>query len=1369
MGTSPQAIKYKIKRINQFNQGQSRNFRNHPYQNYSKMDDNSNEKVFNSIDKLNNDNYSIWSFKIKSYLQEKEVWNVINEDKPVANDKNQDAVATWIKKDQKAYNLIVLSIANNQIIHIKSVKTAKEAWEKLKEEHQKSTLATKIRIYKKIFQTNLKKNQSVRDHVDKLLDLFDQLNELGSPLPKELAVSCVLASLNEDYSSITTAIEAWDEDRLTMKNVKSLLFEEYEKKKMLNINSGLNVNSQVNFKTPDNKQYIQQLPECGYCHKLGHFKKNCYKLQLNRQKSANISNPDCVAVGNTASAINLDEMETWYVDSGASVHVCTNLSYFINLDYSRKRNITVANGFTLCSDGVGDCYLTVKLNDGSYSDFVLYDVLYFQNKRFSNLISVNLLTHEEIKLIFQNNSSKMIVKNKCIQLKQTNNGLYILESYVKRNQGMLLNYRHCIHEWHRILSHRNLNDIKKMQNRGIKFKPCNCSDLCEKCIQGKMSRRSFPNQASKVNSVLDVVVSDVCGPLQTTSIHGYRYFITFIDVFSNYTVVKFLKEKSEAPSKIFEFIEQMKVIFGRKPKIFRSDRGLEYTNQTVQRYLAKEGIHFQTTVGYAPEQNGIAERKNRTLVEAVRTMFADTGLPKNLWPEALNEATYNLNRVFSKHDGSCTPYENFYNKKQDFTDFHEFGSAVYIKIPDVNRRKLDLKAIKCIYLGHDINAKGYRIYDPESRTVKISRDVIFIDKNKNQDKCKDKAQVQDPVEDNSSQELVEDNSSQASKSQESRYFPIILDNSENNQNQAPQAQNPDNQNQENNIEENQENNYEDEEIFHDAEDIQDVIQNQAPVHEEELRRSTRSTAGIPSKHLEDYVTYKVSQNSDPRTFRDAMISPDKDKWIEAMQEELNSLEENETWDLVDLPKFKNPVGSKWVFKRKLNEQNKVVSYKARLVAQGFSQKYGIDYDEVFAPVTRSSTFRMLLTVSAKRKYLVKQFDIKTAFLNGKLQEEIYLSQPPGFKINNQVYKLKKSLYGLKQAARVWNQTIHQVLIDTRFCQSQTDKCLYFKHSDKEACYLIIHVDDIIIAGSSLSVINQVQDTLSQHFQIKDLGSIKFFLGISVDQDELGNYYINQEGYISKIVSEAGLDDAKSSKIPLDPGYYKIKDSELLKSNEEYRKLIGMLLYVSTNSRPDISSSISILSQKVSNPTKTDLNEVKRVIKYLSGTRNYKLKLSTENSEQNLEIYSDANWAEDRVDRKSNSGYIAFLYGGTVSWACRKQSCVSLSSTEAEYVALSETTQEVIWLQRLCQDFSIQVQLPIQVNSDNQSAINMLQSHKFSNSTKHIELRYHFIKDISEQGIIKVKFCPGEFNLADMLTKPLGASKLKELRSKSGVN
>ncbi len=378
-------------------------------------------------------------------------------------------------------------------------------------------------------------------------------------------------------------------------------------------------------------------------------------------------------------------------------------------------------------------------------------------------------------------------------------------------------------------------------------------------------------------------------------------------------------------------------------------------------------------------------------------------------------------------------------------------------------------------------------------------------------------------------------------------------------------------------------------------------------------------------------------------------------------------------------------------------------------------------------------------------------DRMTAFLNEKLTDEIYMKQPPGFEIGSKVCRLKKSLYGLKQAARSWNQEIERVLISCECVQSQFDRSLYKIEKDGKVGYILVYVDDLLIAGVDDDIIDDVVQNIKSEFEVKDLGDVRRYLGIEVSKDSNGDYYVSQGSYISKIVEEAGLVDAKTSKIPLDPGYEKLRCDDQI-SDHEYRKLIGMLLYVSVNSRPNMSASVSILSQKMSCPTKLDLNEVNRIIRYLKETAELKLKVSNVQNDLVLEAYSDANWAEDRNDRKSNSGYMCLL-GGTISWSCRKQNCVSLSSTEAEYIALAETCQEVVWLRNLCGDFNIECAATT-VNVDNQSCMKMCENKKFSNRTKHVDTKYHFTADLKMKGVVDLKYCPTEKNVADMLTKPL---------------
>lgn len=1284
------------------------------------------DKLCQLIEKLNWKNYINWSFKIETLMKREDCWSSITTECPVVAAEK----ALWMKADAKALNIIVLCVENSQLIHVRRAKTSKEAWDSLKKYHQKSTLSSKVRLLRKICKSELKKDGDLEAHLQEMFEAFDELVQMGSQLDDNTLVYLLLSSLNEDYDAIITALEGRDENTLTTEIVRAKLMEEYEKKKKVTIpvDSALQVSHQhkpMGYRKPFvKKNYapnrdISQIT-CFECGQKGHYSTSCTKKGPSQ---ANVAIESKEVAFTTSKSFN----DGWFVDSGASSHICNDISKFLNLNESIKEQIIVASGEILQSEGRGKAQMVVPM--GANSRIIpMYEVMYVPKAQ-CNLLSVKKLTTKGFKVCFELNKCEIVLDGEIIATANVCGDLYKIKEEqiytVREKSPSLHNDVSCIHEWHKKLAHRNLNDIKKMKEYGLKIKDCECTDICEFCIRGKMSRKTFPKKASdSTNAAFDIVVSDVCGPMQEESVGGSRYFLTFIDVHSRFCEIFFIKQKSEVATKLIEYVERVKTKFGTKPKVIRSDRGSEYTCTEVQSYLRKEGIKFQCTVGYAPEQNGIAERKNRSLVEGARTILFEAELTKCWWAEAVHTVNYIHNRVITSATKK-TPYEMYFNEKPRMTEFHAFGCEVYAMIPKEKRRKLDEKALKLRFVGYDEQSKGFRLANVSTRKVVISREVNFMDvKSKNIEKNPDNFTIYE----------LED-----------EYDEIYEDPADNIDDEI--------------------------EDYHSIVDENDISDSEDEVNEEiiPVRRTTRINAGSMPEKFNDYVLSASENKFEPTSFKDAMKRSDKNEWQKAMNDELNSIAENKTWNLVDLPAGRTAIGAKWVFKKKFDNSGNVTRYKARLVAQGFNQKFGTDYDEVFAPVARSTTFRMLLSVAAKKKYIVKHYDIKTAFLYGKLEEEIFMKQPPGFEKGNQVCKLNKSLYGLKQAARQWNNEINRVLMSIGCSQSETDKCLYIFKNGDETAYIIIHVDDLLIAGSELKIIQFIVKQIQREFEIKDLGEVKQFLGIDIIKEENGNYLIGQSMYIDKVVEAAGQRDAKVSSIPIDVGYDKLQNDDKLNDNSEYRKLIGMLLYISTNTRPDIAASVSILSQKVSCPTKLDLNEVKRVCRYLKGTRNMKLKVSDIESELVVTAFSDANWAENRIDRKSNSGYICMIGKGTISWCCRKQSCVSLSSTEAEYMALAETCQEVIWLRKICSDFSIDNKKPTMINEDNQSCMKMVDCQKFSNRTKHVDTKYHFIHDLKEQGVIDLEYCPTEENTADMLTKPLSRIKLGKLRSKANID
>ena len=298
-----------------------------------------------------------------------------------------------------------------------------------------------------------------------------------------------------------------------------------------------------------------------------------------------------------------------------------------------------------------------------------------------------------------------------------------------------------------------------------------------------------------------------------------------------------------------------------------------------------------------------------------------------------------------------------------------------------------------------------------------------------------------------------------------------------------------------------------------------------------------------------------------------------------------------------------------------------------------------------------------------------------------------MKPPPGSEITDKVLRLNKSLYGLKQAARVWNKTLHQSMIKENFTQSKFDECLYVFENDKDICFAIVHVDDMIFASNTQKVIDQKTSSLNKTFELKSLGNVTNYLGIEVSRNKKGHFAISQTNYINKIASEFGLTDSKGSKFPLDPNYHKLEDENILYIKEKnYRKLIGMLLYLSTNTRPDISASVGILAQRVSKPRELDFIEALRIIKYLISTKNEQLHMFDSEETETLFAFADSDWAEDRETRKSISGTICKVFGAAVSWSSRKQNVVSTSTTESEFYAISEVVKEIQWLTNVLNDF-----------------------------------------------------------------------------------
>lgn len=1090
----------------------------------------------------------------------------------------------------------------------------------------------------------------------------------------------------------------------------------------------------------------------------------------------------------STAAIKFDD--EWIIDSGATTHITNNKRLFDSLDSSQSSQVVVANDTKECTKGKGTCTISLVSNNGTTSSAKLQDVLYAPNIH-GNMISVHKLLNNGYTVNFGNGICGILRGGKEIAVADNVNGLYRLRQTHKVNSCLESEQKDCLHYWHRVFGHRDPEAIKTMHKgnliNGMKIIDCGINLQCETCMGAKSTRLPFPKKSqSSSKAILDLIHTDVCGPMQTESIGKKRYILTLIDDYSKYTEIYFMHNKSDTEVRIKEYIAMVENKFGHKPKVFRSDRGGEYMGNEMTKFMRECGIKTQYTAPYSPQQNGVAERKNRSLVEMARCMLTDAKLPMYLWAEAVSTANFIQNCTITKGAGKI-PHEAWNGQKPNAMDFQIFGTRCYVHIPTEKRRKLDNTAVEMRFIGYERGSKAYRFYDPGNRKLIISRDVKFL---RNETHSGDiLIDVHGKKEGN---ENTEQNGSSDSIKAELRSYRNsqgeITSSTESSDDDGNTSESSDGgQSDATLIPAGLESSLDEEygrlsTSFSDLSIIEGADSDYVPSEidqtgaEHSPRVSSRTNKGKRPEYYQAKLVTAIPSYTEPKTYAQALASENKNQWICAMKEEIAAMNINKTWELCELPKNRSAIGCKWVFKSKTDADGSIIRYKARLVAQGFSQKFGFDYDQIFAPVARQTTFRILLSIASKENLLVHHLDVTTAFLNGKLSDSIFMKQPPGFENNNKdlVCRLKKGIYGLKQAARLWNDTVHRLLTSHGFEQGKADPCFYSKNIDNNWLFVLVYVDDILLVGKTNNMIVRAREMFANEFGIKDLGKIRQYLGIEVTRDNNGIFHLNQAKYIKKIVNDFGLANAKSSNIPMQIGYDKEKtgtDDDLLLSNAQYQRLIGCLLYVSVNTRPDVSASISILAQRVSKPRQKDWNELKRVLKYLKGTSTLKLALAAINYSGDLLYgYSDANWAENKFDRKSNSGHVFMVNGGTVCWTSRKQSLVALSTCEAEFVALSEACRAAYWIRRLLVDMRQGLSNATLIHEDNQSCLALINGgERLSDRSKHIDTRFYFVKDYIERGVAECVYCPTEDMLADVLTKALPPGKFVKFRIQFGLH
>jgi hypothetical protein len=961
---------------------------------------------------------------------------------------------------------------------------------------------------------------------------------------------------------------------------------------------------------------------------------------------------------------------------------------------------------------------------------------------------------------------------------------------------------------------------------------------------GKSKKHTHkPKTINSIMEVLHTLHMDLCGPMRVQSINGKKYVLVIVDDFSRFTWVKFLRSKDETPEIIIKLIKQLQVRLNKTVRFIRTDNGTEFVNKHLNQFYESIGISHQKSIPRTPQQNGVVERRNRTLVEAARTMLIFSKAPLFLWAEAIAIACYTQNRSLIHPLHSKTPYELVHGRKPDLSFLQVFGALCYPTNDSEDLGKLKAKADIGFFVGYAPERKGYRIYNKRTRDLMETIHVTFDELTEQQapgysssgpgsnllspepissriilsptsatpfvpPSSEDWMKLFDPMFD----EYFEPQNfaapeapvislragggnaphHEAGPSMSISLGPeaptishsVTTANSQSSSVQQVASVN-------NTSEVNPFAPPEDEPFVNvfapessddttSSEETHTATSVHYPQPHEHLRKWTNdhpidNIIGNPSrpvstrKQLATDALWcffnSVLSKAEPKDFKEAMT---KNSWFTAMVDEIHEFDRPEVWELVPPPECAMIIALKWIFKVKLDEHGDVLKNKARLVAKGYRQEEGIDFEESFAPVARIEAIRIFLANAASQNMVVYQMDVKTAFLNGDLKEEVYVSQPEGFvdpEHPNHVYRLKKALYGLKQAPRAWYDTLSKFLLANKFTKGVVDPTLFTRKTGKNYLHVQIYVDDIIFASSDPQECDRFSQEMSSQFQMSMMGQMSFFLGLQVSQNPNG-IFINQSKYANEILKKFGYESCDSVDTPMIERSKLDEDSIGTPVDQtKYRRMIGSLMYI-TASRPDLLFAVCMCARYQSKPTNKHLEAVKRVFRYLKVTVHLGL-WYPKNTAMALTAYSDADHAGCKDTRRSTSGAAQFLGDKLVSWSSKRQMSTSISSTEAEYIAMSSCCAQILWMRSQLSDYGFSYN-KVPMYCDNRSAIALCCNNAQHSRTKHIDIRHHFIREQVEKGIVELYFFRTEFQLADIFTKALPRERFEFILPRLGM-
>ncbi|KAJ9563458.1 hypothetical protein OSB04_008618 [Centaurea solstitialis] len=1118
-----------------------------------------------------------------------------------------------------------------------------------------------------------------------------------------------------------------------------------------------------------------------------------------------------------AMSVQPPQDNNFYMDTGASRHMTFNQGTMHSLTPCNSSFIQVGNGAVVPARYIGQCKLPfspwpLMLKNVLVSDKLIKNLIFVRRFTIDNSVSVEFdpfgFTVKDLK------TGSFL--QRC---DSDHHDLYPVLPPSPQSVVTSANVAVSFDVWHRRLGHPGAAVFQFLLSR--KFIACSSqnSSLCHACQLGKHCRLPFSLSATKTSRVFELIHSDLwTSPV--TSLSGFKYYVLFLDDYSHFLWVFPLRAKSEVFSVFKTFRAYVLNQFKTDIQLFQCDNGREFNNQLFLDFFKTHGIKIRFSCPYTSQQNGKAERTIRTINNTLRTSLIQASLPPKFWVEALLSAVHTFNMLPSTTIQYKTPFEVLFGFFPTYSHLRVFGCLCYPNTSPTSAHKLAPRSSACVYLGPSTDQRGYRCLDLITQKVIISRHVNFDETHfpfpdfqpRPSSEDYDAFDVDDsfpslsPLVDtsspppaagssaSSSQPPPAESSGTSSSPSTPTYSHLRVFGCLCYPNTSPTSAHklaprssacvylgpstdhrgyrcldlitqkviisrhvnfdethfpfPDFQPRPSS---------EDYDAFDPppaessgtssspSTSSAEPSQPPAPAATSGHPMTTRSRTGS----LKPKQIFNLSVTSDispiPRSTAQAMCDP---HWRAAMDAEMAAILSNYTWDLVPKPSDANIV--------------------ARLVAQGFSQQPGLDFDDTFSPVVKPATIRTVLSISISRNWPIHQLDVKNAFLHGDLTETVYMRQPPGYvnsSFPDHVCLLRKALYGLKQAPRAWYHRFAVYLSSLGFLSSKTDTSLFTYHRGSDTIYLLLYVDDIILTASSPTLIFMVISKLSSEFPMSDLGPLSFFLGIAASRSRSG-LFLSQSAFAQEILARADMVSCNPCSTPADTQTKLAVDGEPVPDPTLYRSLAGALQYL-TFTRPDIAYAVQQVCLFMHDPRLPHLNALKRILRYLKGTLSHGLHIKALVVDR-LVAYSDADWAGCPNTRRSTSGFCVYLGDNLVSWSSKRQHVVSRSSAEAEYRGIANVVVETAWLRNLLLELYCPLSRATVVFCDNVSAMYLASNPVQHQRTKHVEIDLHFVRERVAIGHVRVLHVPSAYQYADIFTKGLPTSLFLDFRNSLNI-